>query len=171
MPARSWQDASDYARASCHTTPRGYVASPKENQLCVGPAGQAAKFYFRIMRFMPVKRVLVNGAGGFIGSHLVARLRDEGFWVRGADLKFPEFSETAADDLVIVDLREPENCRDVFDRRFDEVYQLAADMGGAGYIFTGRKMRKKSSGLSTFRAQSESGGATLITRAGSPISP
>ncbi|MGH7081475.1 MAG: NAD-dependent epimerase/dehydratase family protein [Acetobacteraceae bacterium] len=80
---------------------------------------------------------LVSGAGGFIGSHLVRRLKAEGLWVRGVDLKFPEFSETAADDFVIGDLREPDFCRAVVDRRFDEVYQLAADMGGAGYIFTG----------------------------------
>jgi len=84
-----------------------------------------------------MKTALVCGAGGFIGSHLVKRLKGEGFWVRGVDLKFPEFSETHADDFVIADLREPENCRDIVDRRFDEVYQLAADMGGAGYIFTG----------------------------------
>jgi len=84
-----------------------------------------------------VQSALVCGAGGFIGSHLVKRLRKEGFWVRGVDLKFPEFAETEADDFIITDLREPENCRDVIDRRFDEVYQLAADMGGAGYIFTG----------------------------------
>jgi nucleoside-diphosphate-sugar epimerase len=84
-----------------------------------------------------VKLALVCGAGGFIGSHLVKRLRSEGFWVRGVDLKYPEFSETAADDFVIADLRDGQNCRAVVDRRFDEVYQLAADMGGAGYIFTG----------------------------------
>src|SRR5947207_13513282 len=84
-----------------------------------------------------MKNALVCGAGGFIGLHLVARLTREGFWVRGVDLKFPEFTETLADDFVIADLREAENCRDIIDRRFDEVYQLAADMGGAGYIFTG----------------------------------
>src|SRR6476469_1464039 len=84
-----------------------------------------------------MKKALVCGAGGFIGAHLVKRLRREGLWVRGVDLKFPEYSETAADDFVITDLREPANCRDVIDCRFDEVYQLAADMGGAGYIFTG----------------------------------
>src|SRR5208283_2772145 len=77
------------------------------------------------------------GAGGFIGSHLVKRLVDEGFWVRGVDLKYPEFGETVADDFVIGDLRDPLVCRTVIDRRFDEVYQLAADMGGAGYVFTG----------------------------------
>ena len=84
-----------------------------------------------------MRRALVCGAGGFIGSHLVKRLKRENFWVRGVDLKFPEYAETEADDFVITDLREPANCRDVVDCRFDEVYQLAADMGGAGYIFTG----------------------------------
>jgi nucleoside-diphosphate-sugar epimerase len=80
---------------------------------------------------------LICGAGGFIGSHLVRRLKSEGLWVRGVDLKFPEFSETAADDFLLADLRDPAVCREVFDRHFDEVYQLAADMGGAGFIFTG----------------------------------
>lgn len=83
------------------------------------------------------KSALVCGAGGFIGGHLVRRLKGEGFWVRGVDLKFNEFSETDADDFVIGDLREQDFVRSVIDRRFDEVYQLAADMGGAGYIFTG----------------------------------
>jgi len=80
---------------------------------------------------------LVCGAGGFIGSHIVRRLKREGFWVRGTDLKFPEFAETEADDFVIGDLRDPIFCNAIVDRRFDEVYQLAADMGGAGYIFIG----------------------------------
>ncbi len=84
-----------------------------------------------------MKKALVCGAGGFIGSHLVKRLKSEGFWVRGVDLKYPEFSETAADDFVIGDLRDPVVCRDVANEPFDEVYQLAADMGGAGFIFTG----------------------------------
>ncbi|MBO0749015.1 MAG: NAD-dependent epimerase/dehydratase family protein, partial [Porphyrobacter sp.] len=84
-----------------------------------------------------MKTALVLGAGGFIGSHLVKRLKTEGFWVRGADLKFPEYADTHADDFAIGDLREQDFCRSVIDRRFDEVYQLAADMGGAGYIFTG----------------------------------
>lgn len=77
------------------------------------------------------------GAGGFIGSHLVKQLKREGFWVRGVDLKYPEFSPTAANDFVIGDLRDQSICRAVLDQPFDEVYQLAADMGGAGYIFTG----------------------------------
>jgi GDP-D-mannose 3',5'-epimerase len=84
-----------------------------------------------------MRSALVLGAGGFIGSHLVRRLKDEDFWVRGVDLKYPEFSDTAADDFVIGDLRDQSVCRQAIDRRFDEVYQLAADMGGAGYIFTG----------------------------------
>lgn len=83
------------------------------------------------------KLALVCGAGGFIGSHLVRRLKAEGYWVRGVDLKYPEFSTTAADDFVIGDLRDQSVCRAVLDRPFHEVYQLAADMGGAGYIFTG----------------------------------
>lgn len=84
-----------------------------------------------------MKTALVCGAGGFIGSHMVRRLKDEGYWVRGVDLKFPEFWETVADDFVIGDLREQDLCRRIVDRRFDEVYQFAADMGGAGYVFTG----------------------------------
>jgi nucleoside-diphosphate-sugar epimerase len=84
-----------------------------------------------------MKTALVLGAGGFIGGHLVKRLKREGFWVRGVDLKFNEHAETEADDFVIADLRDAGNVRAVIDRRFDEVYQLAADMGGAGYIFTG----------------------------------
>lgn len=84
-----------------------------------------------------MKKALVLGAGGFIGGHLVKRLKDEGFWVRGVDLKHHEFATTAADDFVIGDLRDQEVCRNVLDQPFDHVYQLAADMGGAGYIFTG----------------------------------
>lgn len=84
-----------------------------------------------------MKSALVLGAGGFIGGHLVKRLKREGFWVRGVDLKFNEYAETEADDFVIGDLRLQDVCHRVIDRNFDEVYQLAADMGGAGYIFTG----------------------------------
>jgi nucleoside-diphosphate-sugar epimerase len=84
-----------------------------------------------------MRTALVCGAGGFIGGHLVKRLKREGFWVRGVDLKHHEYSETEADDFVVGDLRDPYLVRNVIDRRFDEVYQLAADMGGAGYIFTG----------------------------------
>ena len=86
---------------------------------------------------MKEKIALVNGAGGFIGSHLVKKLKKEGFWVRAVDLKNPEFSKTEADDFIIGDLRDPLLCKNILDRQFDEVYQLAADMGGAGYIFTG----------------------------------
>ena len=84
-----------------------------------------------------MKKALVCGAGGFIGHHMVRRLKREGFWVRGVDLKYPEFSKIEADDFVIGDLRDPYVCRPVVDTKFDEVYQLAADMGGAGYVFTG----------------------------------
>lgn len=84
-----------------------------------------------------MKTALVLGAGGFIGNHLVRRLKAEGFWVRGVDLKFNEFSDTDADDFMVADLRDPVLCREAIDRRFDEVYQLAADMGGAGYVFSG----------------------------------
>ncbi|WP_304172351.1 NAD-dependent epimerase/dehydratase family protein [Phenylobacterium aquaticum] len=84
-----------------------------------------------------MKTALVCGAGGFIGGHLVKRLKREGFWVRGVDLKAHEYAETEADDFVVGDLRDQYFTRSVIDRRFDEVYQLAADMGGAGYIFTG----------------------------------
>ncbi len=84
-----------------------------------------------------MKKALILGAGGFIGSHMAKRLKSEGFWVRGVDLKKPEFSTSAADEFIIGDLREQEICRNVLDQYFDEVYQFAADMGGAGFIFTG----------------------------------
>ncbi len=84
-----------------------------------------------------MKKALVCGAGGFIGSHLVKRLKNEGFWVRGVDLKSPQFDQTHADDFIVGDLRDIQVCRAAVDRHFDEVYQLAADMGGAGFIFTG----------------------------------
>lgn len=83
------------------------------------------------------KKALVCGAGGFIGSHLVKKLKKEGFWIRGVDLKYPEFSKTSADEFIIGDLRDQQTCQKILDLPFDEVYQLAADMGGAGYIFTG----------------------------------
>lgn len=101
-----------------------------------------------------MKKALVLGAGGFIGSHMVTRLKKEGYWVRGVDLKYPEFSTTDADHFVIRDLRDPVNVKEIigyagckrdphqtfarqFDSPFDEIYQLSADMGGAGFIFTG----------------------------------
>jgi nucleoside-diphosphate-sugar epimerase len=95
-----------------------------------------------------MKTALVLGAGGFIGSHLVKRLKEEGFWVRGVDLKLPEFSPSAAHEFIVGDLRDPkvvsrvmfapdQHSLDNKENSFDEVYQLAADMGGAGYIFTG----------------------------------
>eukprot|EP00611_Tribonema_gayanum_P007278 TRINITY_DN16635_c0_g1_i1.p1 TRINITY_DN16635_c0_g1~~TRINITY_DN16635_c0_g1_i1.p1 ORF type:complete len:337 (-),score=-19.92 TRINITY_DN16635_c0_g1_i1:429-1439(-) len=86
---------------------------------------------------MSMKKVLVCGAGGFIGGHLVNRLKSEGAWVRGVDIKEHEFSASQADEFILGDLTEQSVVREVFDMRFDEIYQLAADMGGAGYIFTG----------------------------------
>jgi nucleoside-diphosphate-sugar epimerase len=101
-----------------------------------------------------MKKILVLGAGGFIGSHVVKRLKEDGHWVRGVDLKHPEFSKTAADHFIVGDLRRGDFVKEIFrfagcnrnphelyapqfDLSFDEVYQFAADMGGAGYIFTG----------------------------------
>lgn len=84
-----------------------------------------------------MKKVLVLGAGGFIGAHLVNRLKKEGCWVRGVDLKYPPYAETQADDFLIGDLRDPSTCSLAIDTQFDEVFQLAADMGGAGFIFVG----------------------------------
>lgn len=109
-----------------------------------------------------MKTALVLGAGGFIGSHMVKRLKSEGYWVRGVDFKYPDFSDTEADDFVLKDLRDPRNVEScmrlqiadfnghdlplpytylpkefVKQTPFDEVYQFAADMGGAGYVFSG----------------------------------
>lgn len=84
-----------------------------------------------------MKKALVLGGGGFIGSHMVERLKSEGFWVRAVDLKYPEFTETVADDFIKGDLRDPFVCRAAIDQKFDEIYQFAADMGGAGFVFTG----------------------------------
>ena len=82
-------------------------------------------------------KALVLGAGGFIGSHLVKRLKENNYYVKAVDLKYPEFSNSLADEFILGDLKEKYICDDVFSENFDEVYQLAADMGGAGYIFTG----------------------------------
>lgn len=96
-----------------------------------------------------MKTALVLGAGGFIGNAMVDRLKKEGYWVRGVDLKRPEFNKTKADHFVVIDLADGRNMDEVIgypqcmpwardlDYPFDEVYQFAADMGGAGYIFTG----------------------------------
>jgi nucleoside-diphosphate-sugar epimerase len=81
-----------------------------------------------------MKKALVCGAGGFIGSHLVKRLKKEGYWVRGVDIKNPEFSPTAADEFMILDLRERPNAEKALSGPLDEIYQLAADMGGMGFI-------------------------------------
>ena len=89
------------------------------------------------MEYPHIKKALVLGAGGFIGHHLVKRLKNEGYWVTGVDLKKPEFSSTSADQFTIGDLRNYEVCDAVIRSDTDEIYQLAADMGGAGYAFTG----------------------------------
>jgi len=83
------------------------------------------------------KKALILGGGGFIGSHLVRRLKTEGFWVRAVDLEYPSYSALEADDFIIGDLRERIVMQEALDGGFSEVYQLAADMGGAGFIFTG----------------------------------
>ena len=83
-----------------------------------------------------MKRILVNGAGGFIGGHLVKRLKAEDHWVRAVDLKPHDFATPPADEFILGDLRDPDVVRTVVEG-VQEVYQLAADMGGAGYIFTG----------------------------------
>lgn len=85
-----------------------------------------------------MKKIVVCGAGGFIGSHLVTDLKRQGHYVIGADLKYPEFSESDADEFYIMDLREQHNVRRLIQSDITEIYQLAADMGGAGYIFTGQ---------------------------------
>ena len=85
-----------------------------------------------------MKTALVCGAGGFIGGHLVKLLKSDGYWVRGVDLQEHEYVwPSPADDFVVGDLRDPVVCRKVCDQPFDEMYQLAADMGGAGFVFTG----------------------------------
>src|SRR2546426_6629339 len=122
QPSTGWERKvtdGDAARQRCLT--RGPVV-----YFCAGPR-----------RSVVVKRALVCGAGGFIASHLVKRLKQEGFWVRGVDLKWPEFSPTAADDFQLLDLREQgasEAALSPESGGFDTVYQLAADMGGMGFI-------------------------------------
>lgn len=84
-----------------------------------------------------MKKILVCGAGGFIGGHLVKKLKREGYWVRGVDIKNHEFAPSAADEFLVLDLRQEPNCRKALalaDGKFDEIYQLAADMGGMGFI-------------------------------------
>ncbi len=84
-----------------------------------------------------MKTALVCGAGGFIGGHLVKRLKEENYWVRGVDIKNHEYTESHADEFIKGDLRNPKIVKDVINKPFDEIYQLAADMGGAGFIFSG----------------------------------
>lgn len=82
-------------------------------------------------------RAIVIGAGGFIGGHLVKRLKDLGYWVRGVDLKSHEYQDSYADEFIVADMRDPIKVESVISEGIDEVYQLAADMGGAGFVFTG----------------------------------
>ncbi|MFT4681183.1 MAG: GDP-D-mannose 3',5'-epimerase, partial [Flavobacteriales bacterium] len=82
-------------------------------------------------------KIVVLGGGGFIGGHLISRLKKENNYVIGVDLHHPEFGESEADEFIIGDLRDPKVCEDVLSTQPEEVYQLAADMGGAGYIFSG----------------------------------
>ena len=86
---------------------------------------------------MEKKKIIVLGAGGFIGGHLCNALQKEGHWVRGVDIKSHEYFDTVGDDFVVGDLRDPKVVEDVIEEGADEVYQLAADMGGAGFVFTG----------------------------------
>src|ERR1700733_9480596 len=97
-----------------------------------------------------MKTAVVCGAGGFIGGHLVKRLKRDGCWVRGVDVKLPEFAPTAADDFRLLDLREAANCAEALalpGGRPDEVYQLAADMGGMGFIHSAACEIMKNSAL------------------------
>ena len=84
-----------------------------------------------------MKKILVCGAGGFIGGHLVRRLKKEGHWVRAVDLKSNQYSISNADEFLIGDLRNPIFCKEICTENIDEIYQLAADMGGAGFVFSG----------------------------------
>jgi nucleoside-diphosphate-sugar epimerase len=84
-----------------------------------------------------MKKAVVLGAGGFIGSHLVTKLKDLDYWVRGVDIKYHEFKKTDSDEFIIADLRNYESVNLVIDNTIDEVYQLAADMGGAEFVFSG----------------------------------
>ncbi len=84
-----------------------------------------------------MKRALVCGAGGFIGGHLVEKLKQNGYWVRGVDLKRHEYRDSSADEFVVGDLRDFNVCKQVVTSDIDEIYQLAADMGGAGFVFSG----------------------------------
>src|ERR1700704_2066605 len=96
---------------------------------------RCSKFNRRVIDTMrSLKRILVTGAGGFIGQHLVTRLKAEGHWVRGVDLRQPTAGKTDADDFQQLDLRHPEACLSACGDKIDWVFQLAADMGGIGYI-------------------------------------
>lgn len=96
-----------------------------------------------------MKRVLVAGAGGFVAGHLVTKLKADGCWVRAVDIKKPEFAPTVADEFVVADLRDPAMCDRALDSNFGEVYQLAADMGGMGFIIRPKQISCGITSLST----------------------
>jgi len=123
-----------------------------------------------------MKWALVLGGGGFIGAHMVKRLKREGFRVRAVDLAYPHFAKSEADEFVIADLRDPASCRNALDRHFDEIYQFAADMGGAGYIFTGEHdadvMRNSAMiNLNVLTALAESGSRRIFYASSACIYP
>ncbi len=123
-----------------------------------------------------MKTAPVCGAGGFFGALMVKRLKREGFWVRGVDRKLPEFAERASDESITDDLREAQTCRAALDRRFDEVYQFAADMGGAGYLFIGDNdadiMHNSATlNLNIFKAAAETGSRRIFYASSACVYP
>jgi hypothetical protein len=115
---------------------RRAVGNSNQSYAGPGPAQTQVDLTLSLEDGMGARKALVCGAGGFIGSHMSSG-SSEGYWVRGVDLKRPEFGRSAADDFVVGDLREVGTWEKVLDARFDEAYQFAADMGGAGIVFTG----------------------------------
>ena len=120
--------------------------------------------------------ILILGAGGFIGSHAAKYLKSPDTFVRAVDLKYPEFSETAADEFVIGDLRDARFVEQIVDRRFDQVYQFAADMGGAGFVFTGENdadimQNSASINLNVLDSVSRAGVGTILYASSACIYP
>src|SRR5258705_3832772 len=118
-------------------------------------------------------RTLVTGAGGFIGNHLVNHLKDQGHWVRGVDMKRPEYSDTRADEFLDLDLRDPEHCR-AASRGVDHVYALAADMGGMGFISANHATILHNNSLidiNTFQAAADAGVQGLLYTSSARVYP